>query len=133
MNAQIIVTPTGERLAVLPEADYLALLDAAEEVSDRAAVAAFRRDLAAGEEEMLPAALVDRILAGDSPVRVWREYRGLTGEALAAAAGIAQSYVSQIETGRRDGTLDTMVRLARALDVTVDDLVPVAPGSDAAV
>lgn len=130
MNAQIIVTPAGERLAVLPEADYLALLEAAEDAADRAVVAAFRRDLATGDEELLPAALVDRILAGESPVRVWREHRGMTGEALAAAAGIAQSYVSQIETGRRDGTLDTMVRLAQALGVTVDDLVPVAATAD---
>src|SRR4051794_29735363 len=30
MKVQIITTPNGERLAVLPEADYLAMLEAAE-------------------------------------------------------------------------------------------------------
>lgn len=127
MNAQIIVTPTGERLAVLPEADYLALVEATEDASDREAVRRFRAAVANGEEEMLPAEMVDRILAGASPVRVWREHRGLTAQALAEAAGLAQSYVSQIETGKRDGTVDTLVKLAGALGVLVDDLVPMTP------
>lgn len=127
MNAQIIVTPTGERLAILPEADYLALVEATEDASDREAVCRFRAAVASGEEEMLPAEMVDRILAGESPVRVWREHRGLTAQALAEAAGLAQSYVSQIETGKRDGTVDTLVKLAGALGVLVDDLVPIAP------
>jgi hypothetical protein len=32
-------------------------------------------------------------------------------------------YLSQIETGKRDGTAQTMKKLALALDVTVDDLI----------
>ncbi len=127
MNAQIIVTPTGERLAILPEADYLALVEASEDASDREAVRRFRAAVASGEEEMLPADMVARILAGESPVRVWREHRGLTAQALAEAAGLAQSYVSQIETGKRDGTVDTLVKLAGVLGVLVDDLIPAAP------
>lgn len=127
MNAQIIVTPTGERLAILPEADYLALVEAADDASDREAVHRFRAALTSGEEEALPSEMVDRILAGESPVRVWREHRGLTAQALAEAAGLASSYVSQIETGKRDGTVDTLVKLADALGVLVDDLIPVAP------
>lgn len=127
MNAQIIVTPTGERLAILPEADYLALVEASDDAGDREAVRRFRAALANGEEEELPSEMVDRILAGESPVRVWREHRGLTAQALAEAAGLAQSYVSQIETGKRDGTIDTLVKLADALGVLVDDLVPAAP------
>lgn len=127
MNAQIIVTPTGERLAILPEADYLALVEASDDASDREAVRHYRAALASGEEEALPSEMVDRILAGESPVRVWREHRGLTAQALAEAAGLAQSYVSQIETGKRDGTVDTLVKLADALGVLVDDLIPATP------
>lgn len=127
MNAQIIVTPTGERLAILPEADYLDLVEAAEDADDSEAVRRFRAAVASGEEEALPAEVVGRILAGDSPVRVWREHRGLTAQALAEAAGIASSYVSQIETGKRDGTVDTLVKLADALGVLVDDLIPITP------
>jgi DNA-binding XRE family transcriptional regulator len=123
MTKQVIVTPSGERLVVLPEADYEALVEAAEDAEDLAAVARFEERLAKGEEELVPAAMVDRMLSGENPVRVWREYRGLTATALAEKAGIAQPYLSQMETGKRDGTVETYRRIAEALRVTVDDLI----------
>jgi DNA-binding XRE family transcriptional regulator len=123
-KAQIIVTPSGERLALLPEADFIALVDAAEEAADIATLREFRTALATGEEELLHAAMVDRILAGEPPLRVWREHRGLTSRALAEAAGLAQAYVSQIETGRRAGSIETWSRLAGVLGVRLDDLLP---------
>ena len=44
-------------------------------------------------------------VAGNSdPVRVWRAHRGLGRDALAAAAGIAPSYLSEIETRRKPGS-----------------------------
>jgi hypothetical protein len=49
-----------------------------------------KKRLAAGEEELIPSEMVMRMVAGDSPVRVWREHRGLTMAALAERAGIAQ-------------------------------------------
>ncbi len=55
MNPQIIVSPTGERLVVIPEADYQALIAAAAEAADVAPVHRFRERLARGEEELLPA------------------------------------------------------------------------------
>jgi len=124
MTAQTIVTPSGERLVMLPEAKYEALLAAAEDAADGAAVEAFRRKLAAGEEELLPAAMIDRGLAGESLVRVWRDHRGLTSKALAEKAGIARAHLSQIESGKREGTIDTLRKLATALGVAIDDLVP---------
>lgn len=123
MNAQFIISPSGERLAVLPEAEYRALIDAAEEAADVAAVRRFNEHLATGEEELLPAEMANRILDGENPVRVWREYRGLNARALAAKAGITPAYLSQIETGKREGAVETMKRLAGALDVSLDDLV----------
>jgi transcriptional regulator with XRE-family HTH domain len=67
--------------------------------------------------------MVMRMVAGESPVRVWREHRGLTMAALAERAAIAQPYLSQIETGKRDGTVETIKKLAQALDLAVDDLI----------
>lgn len=122
MNTQTITTPNGDRLIVLPEADYLKLLEAAEDAADRASIAEVRGKLAAGEEEMLPAAFVDRLIAGENPLRVWREHRGLTCSALAEKAGVVQSYISEIETGKKDGSLKTMKKLADALNVSIDDI-----------
>ncbi|WP_375460157.1 helix-turn-helix domain-containing protein [uncultured Enterovirga sp.] len=99
------------------------LLDAADDASDRAAVKDVQRRLASGEEELIPAALVDRILAGESRIRVWREHRGLTLKALAEKIGVGQPFLSQIETGKREGALETLRKIAAALSLTLDDFV----------
>jgi len=125
MSVQVITSPGGERLVVVPETDYIDLIRRAEDAADTEAVRRFRAALAAGEEELLPAEFVDRLLSGDNPLRVWREYRGLTVKALAEEAGVAASYLSQIETGKRAGTVETLGRLAAILRTTIDDLVQV--------
>lgn len=123
MNTQIIITPAGDRLVVLAEADFKALVAAAEDAADIAAVRRFKERLASGEEELVPAAVVDRLVAGENAIRVWREHRGLSASSLAEKASIAQAFLSQIETGKRDGTVTTLKKIADALSVTVDDLI----------
>lgn len=122
MSEQIITTPSGERLVIIPEAEYRLLVEAKEELEDIAAVDAFKRKLAAGEEELIPSAIVDRILDGENKVRVWRDHRGLSAKDLAEKAGISAAYLSQIETGARDGSFETIKRIAAALRLSVDDL-----------
>lgn len=122
MNSKSVITPGGERLVILSEADYAALLCAAEDNADRETLARFRRALASGEEELIPSDVVDRLLRGENRIRVWREHRGLSAKTLAEAAGIAQPFLSQIETGRRDGTVETLRKIADALNVTLDDI-----------
>jgi transcriptional regulator with XRE-family HTH domain len=36
---------------------------------------------------------------------------------------VPQSYISEIETGKKPGSIDAWRRLAAALDVTIDDLL----------
>jgi transcriptional regulator with XRE-family HTH domain len=47
----------------------------------------------------------------------------MTAAALAKKAGIARPYLTQVETGKRDGTVATMRRIAKALGVSIDGLV----------
>lgn len=75
-------------------------------------------------EETYPIALVDRLLADESAVKVFREHRGLTQAVLAAKAGIGAPYLAQIEQGVRRGSLKTLRRLAVALSVDLDFLLP---------
>lgn len=123
MNVQIIKTPQGEEMAVLPKADYDKLLEAFEDREDIAAARTFREKLAAGEEELIPAEFVNRMIDGENKIKVWRDYRGMSGKALAENAGISAPYLSQIESGARDGAVETLRKIADTLGVTVDELV----------
>lgn len=116
---QKIVTPGGETLVVVPLADYEALLDAA----DIAAADRIKANVAAGLDEVVPASLVYRIMDGESSIRVWREHRGLSAATLASRAGISAAYLSEIEGGKKTGGVATLRKLARALNVDIDDLV----------
>jgi DNA-binding XRE family transcriptional regulator len=118
----IIKTPSGDKMAVIPLVDYERLVAAAEEAADVRAYDDAKRRLASGEDEMIPAQIANRILDGENKVRVWREYRGLTVKALADAAGITPAYLSQIETGVREGAVQTFKKIAAALAVEIDDI-----------
>ena len=122
MSVQYLDTDAG-RLVVLPEADYLRLAEAFADAEAGAVIDQFQQKLAKGEEELVPATVVKRLLAGEVPLRVWRDYRGLKVGELAAHAGLSQAYVSQLETGKREGSLAAMKALANVLSVTVDDLI----------
>jgi hypothetical protein len=111
----------------LPRAEYEALIERSEEAEDLAAVAAAEaREAALGKAaaraDCLPSELVRRLSGGEHPVRVWRAHRGLTREALAAAAGESPSYLSEIEGRRKPGSFMALAKLAAALDVAVDDV-----------
>lgn len=126
-KSQIIVSPSGERMVVLPESDYAALIERLEDAEDIALATAARDRIRRGEEELVPSHIVERLVGGENPITVWREHRGMTISALAEMAGLSQSYLSQIEAGKREGKVTTLARLARALSVDLDDLVIIDP------
>ena len=116
-QVQIITTPNGERMAILPEAEYMRLIAD----TDSADIDAARQARDAGD--YVPAAVVNRLVGGENPLRVWREHRGMTAKALAEAAGVSQPYMSELEGGHKQPSVDVLKRLAAALDVDLDDLV----------
>jgi DNA-binding XRE family transcriptional regulator len=118
----IITTPSGDRLAVIPLTEYERLIEAAENLADVRAYDEAMRRLSSGEEELVPSEIVNRLLDGENALRVWREYRGLTLKQLAGLAGVSAPFVSQIESGQREGSLETMRKIAAALKISLDDL-----------
>jgi DNA-binding Xre family transcriptional regulator len=109
--------------------DFDALIAAAEDASDRRALAAFdakieRQGLEAVHADSLTMEEVVQIAEGASPIRIWRKRRGLTARALSEAAGISPVYLSEIETGKKPGSAVAIVALAKALDVDASDLLP---------
>ena len=56
-------------------------------------------------------------------VRAERARQRLTQRALAERAQVARSYLSEIEAGKVSAGMDVQVRIARALGLTVDELL----------
>jgi len=105
----------GETYVLVPEDEYEDLIDsiAAERIMAR---------VRAGEETW-PAELVYELFETDSRIRTYRNYRKMTVSDLAAAAGISQPYLSEIESGKKTGSVDVLKRIAAALKVDLDDIV----------
>ena len=93
--------------------------DLADLIEDAGATAAYYRTR---DQECVPIGVVDRLIARENPVRVWREHRGHSLRQLAERAGVGTGYLSQIENGERKGTVGTLKKIAAALDVELDDL-----------
>ena len=66
-------------------------------------------------------------------LRTLRQARGWTLDDLAARAHVGASTISRIETGQRRLAVDQLVVLARALGVTVDDLLTDDDGDDVVI
>lgn len=121
---QIIERDGKPEWAVLPYEEYLQLLEQTELLEDIRDFDTISAAIEHGDEELIPAEVVYAILDGENPIKVWREYRGLTQQQLANAAGISKPYLSQIETGKRKGTTEILSAIAKALEVSLDDVVP---------
>ena len=123
MTVQIIQKDGRPEWAVIPYQTYQRLAADAEMLADVRAYDEATRALASGDEELIPAEVVFAILDGDNPLKVWRAYRRLTQQQLADAAGISKAYLSQIESGKRQGSASVLKALADALRIEVDELL----------
>jgi len=75
-----------------------------------------RRDYLTGDE-------MKRILDDESPVKVWREKRGLTQRELTERAGVSPSYLAEIETGKKPGSAAALRKLSRVLAIPMENLL----------
>lgn len=122
MKAQIIEKNGKPEYAVIPYADYLRMLAFMEDKADAQAVAEFHESYTAGRELLVPADILRRELDGESPIKLWREHRELTQQVLADQSGISKPYLSQIESGKRQGTVETLSAIAGVLNVPLEFL-----------
>ena len=116
------ITRDGKVFAVLPMERLKKLMDDAEMLSDVQAYDATKARIESGEEELIPLELIQRRLAGESTVKVWREYRGLTQEGLAKKSKVSRSMIAAIEAKHKTGGIATLKKLAEALNVHLDQL-----------
>ncbi|MGL4634498.1 MAG: helix-turn-helix domain-containing protein [Beijerinckiaceae bacterium] len=119
MNHTLIKTPQGEEMVLMSKADFEVL----EDMLDAARHRHVTSDIATGKQEWLTSDEVAAALAEATPLAFWRKKRGMTQTALAAAVLISNSYLSGLESGARKGDPALFLRLARALNVRMEDIV----------
>ena len=124
MNTAIsFKTPNGEEMIVLSRSDYELLLERAELAEDGSAMTTYNKRLATGEEEAIPEEYANRLIDGESPIRVYRDLRGLSARELAVRVGISAAFLSEIENGKKEGGVSTLKKIAMELNVMLDDLI----------
>ena len=116
----------------LRKRDWKEVIARMEDIEDREAMAAVlahedkvgkeiaRRDYLTSDE-------MRRILADESPVKVWREKRGLSQRELAEKAEVSASYLAEIETGKKPGSAEALRKLSRVLTIPMENLVSHPP------
>jgi DNA-binding XRE family transcriptional regulator len=119
-HVQVIEQDGRPAFYVVPAALWERMREAAEDAQDIADLERFERE---DDGVRYPAAVAMAMADGASPLRAWREHRGMTLQVLAGAAGLSRAYVSQIEGGKRTGSAATLAKLAQALGVSVAGLI----------
>jgi ribosome-binding protein aMBF1 (putative translation factor) len=126
MTVRYQKTAKGE-VAILPRKEYEALVRKAAETDEDAGtarlVARARRDVAEGAP-LIPMDVAERIADGEHPIRAAREWRDMTQMELSYRTNIGQGYISDLENGRRKGTISALRVIAEVLHVPLDMLVP---------
>ena len=119
MSAQFFKTPSGEEIAILPRAEYEDLVaraavgDADEDAQDVAMYAACKAE----NSGHLPQEVTANMLRGESLLKAVRNWKDVTQVHIEMKTGIGQGYLSDLESGRRKGTPETLAKLADALEV----------------
>ncbi|MFZ4787940.1 MAG: helix-turn-helix transcriptional regulator, partial [Beijerinckiaceae bacterium] len=62
-------------------------------------------------------------LQAATPLAFWRNKRMISQTQLAATVGVSQSYIANLEAGKRKGDPALFMKLARALSVRIEDLI----------
>jgi predicted transcriptional regulator len=78
-----------------------------------------RKEIAGGIP-LIPKEIVDRIVAGESALRVLRKWRGKTQHYTSSKTNLGQGYISDLESGRRKGTTAALRKIADVLKVPLD-------------
>ena len=108
---------SGETIT-LTRKEYDALLERNSQLEDRLAA------LDADDGVRVPHEVALATIDGKRPILAFRNHQGVTLQELSERTGLAASYLSEIERGRKPGSVSALARIAGVLSTTID--VPVS-------
>ena len=109
IDLQVIKIDGKPAFAVLPWKQYEELLSRIEDEDE--------------SDVWFPHEVVKANVRGDTLVKAWREYLGLTQQELAKKAGMKQASIARIEAGKTTPRKTTLKRLADAMGISVEQLL----------
>jgi len=115
MAPKQLISARGDQFVLVPLAEYEGIINAVRELAAAIAIS----DTPGEADDSGPL-----LVTGESRLRAWRKHRGLTCGELGAAIGVAQSYISRLETGRSQGKLTIWSKLAKALNTEMEAILP---------
>jgi len=104
----------------ITRAEFEAMLQRIEDMEDRFDL--LQAHARGPSEDALPGSFAKRLVNGEHPLRIWREFRAMTLDQLSAAAGVSKSYLSEVENGIKGGSVVFMKACAKALAVSLEDI-----------
>lgn len=123
MNIQIIEKNGKPEWAVIPYNEYQKLQEALDDAEDIKDIENNLKSIQEGAEITVPGEVTFAVIDGNTPIRAWREYKKIKMNELAKKVGISSAYLSQIETGKRNPTVDTLKAIAKELNIEVEMLL----------
>ena len=116
MNLETIER-NGQKFVLVPVEQYNQVLEDLEVLED---IRDFER-VKTLDEEAFPSHVVDRLVLNDeNPIKVFREFRGLTQEQLAEKTGIQPRDLATMESGQKSESVKLLKQIAEALNLDVD-------------
>ena len=123
MSVQILEHNGEPAFVVMPIEEYQKLCMPREDAADAATIERMSSAVASGHEETFPAELVNALIDGGNPVRLFREYRQISPANLAEVCGVSRAHIYQIESGKRAMSIELLRKLVTALRVDADLLI----------
>ena len=106
---QVIIQNGKPAFAVIPWDEYQDLLDNQMDSND--------------SDIRFPHEVVMANVRGDSLIKAWREYRGLTQAQLSKRADIKQPALARMEKAESKPRNSTLKKLAKAMDISIEQLM----------
>ena len=123
-DARLTKSPKGDEIVILSRDEYDRLIAPPEDRTDDKTARGAIAQIASGAEAVLSESELDEFLKAKTPLSFWRKKRRMTQADLAKATDIAQGFISEIESGQKPGTPATLKKIAQALNIKIDDLIP---------
>lgn len=119
IHPQTIYNGKQAEFVVLPVSEYKKMLSLIETIQDIHEI----ENSIQSNSESFPIEVVRSLADGVNPIKIYREYRGISQTTLAKKVNVSKQYISQLETKVRVGTPQLLKSIAKVLKIDLEDLI----------